>query len=102
MVEVGTIVGDVQLTITINQSQVTITIESTHATSSDRDKVTVINIVDRCRSITKYCRGVSKYLSRTRRGVTTGKDGIMDNDAFFVNIRLTKSSPFSSAGSLIT
>ena len=102
MMEVGTIVGNIQLTIAIDQRQVTITVQSTYTTSTDRDEVTVIDIVDRSCSITEYSRSISKNLGRTGRGVTTGKYSVVDNDTFLVDIRLANSRPFSLTGILIT
>ena len=55
---VRTIVSDVQTTIAIHEGQVTITIETTGMASTQRDEVTMIDIVDRCCGITKYRRGI--------------------------------------------
>ena len=102
IVVISTIVGDVQFTIAIDQRQVTITVQSTYTTSTDRDEVTVIDIVDRSCSITEYSRSISKNLGRTGRCVTTGKYSVVDNDTFLVDIRLANSRPFSLTGILIT
>ena len=102
MVVVCTIVSDIQLTVSIYQRQVTITVQTTYTTPTDRDEVTVIDIMDRCRSITEYRISIGKHFGRTRRGITTGKYGIVDNDAFLVGICLTQLSPLSSTGSLVT
>ena len=55
---IRTIVGDVQTAIAIHEGQVTIAIKATSMTSTQRDEVTVVNIVDRCCGITEYRRGI--------------------------------------------
>ena len=53
-VVVCSVTGDIQLTIAIDQRQVTITIKTTGMTGTQRDHVTMIDIVDRGSSITIY------------------------------------------------
>ena len=66
MLIVGTVVGDIQLTVAIYEGQVTITIQTTGMTCSDGDEVTVVGIMDRSRSITKY--GLVVGILRTTTG----------------------------------
>ena len=83
-VVVGTIVCDVQLTVAINQRQVTIAIETTRMTGTQRDKVTVIDIIDRGGGIAVYRVDVGSRRNGTELCVTTGKHGIMDDDTRLV------------------
>ena len=83
---VGTIVGDIQSTITIHEGQVTVTIKTTHMVGAQSDEVTVVDIMDRGSSITEDRGGIGKYLIRTCRGVTTGKDSIMNGDTTGIQI----------------
>ena len=55
---VRTVVGNVQLTITVNECQVTVTVKTTCMSSTQCNKVAMIYIVDGCRGITEYRRGV--------------------------------------------
>ena len=83
---VGTIVGDVQLTVAIDQRQVAVTIETASVSCTQGDEVAMIHIVDGCRGITKHGWGVGMGCGqrRTRRRITTGKHGIVDDDAGIV------------------
>ena len=78
-IEVGTVVGDVQATITIHEGQVAIAIETTGMTRTYGDKVTVIDIVDGGSCITVHEFGIGTHAS-TRRSIATGKHGIVNND----------------------
>ena len=81
---VSAIVGDIQTTITIDKGQVTVTIKASGMTRTDGNQVAVINIMDRCRGIAKNSRGIGIDLGRTRRRVTSGKHGIVDDNTFRV------------------
>ena len=87
MIVVGAVVGDVQLTVTINESQVAITIQATGMTSTDSNQVTVIDIVDRSGGITINSSSIGKQRTTTRSDVTSGKDGIMDDDTKVIKFR---------------
>ena len=63
---VCTIVSDIQTTVTIDKGQVTITVQTTRASCTQRNQVTVIDIVDRSCSITKHCGRVGIHGRRTR------------------------------------
>ena len=80
MLIVGTVVGDIQLAVAIYEGQVTIAIQATGMTCSDSNEVTVINIMDRCRSVTINRLIVGILRTTTSRNITTGKDSIVDND----------------------
>ena len=62
MIIVCTVVGDVQLTVTVYKGQVTIAIKTTCMTCTDGNQVTIINIVNRSRSVTEQCGSVGKHL----------------------------------------
>ena len=83
---VGTIVGDVQFPIAIDQRQVAVAIETAGVTCTQGDKVAMIHIVDGGRGITKYRRGVGMGCGqrRTCRRITSGKHGIVNDDAGIV------------------
>ena len=66
MIEVCTVVGDVQLAIAVYQRQVTITVQATDTTPTDGDEVTVIDIMDRGRRVAEYRIGIGIHLGRTR------------------------------------
>ena len=83
---VGTIVGDVQLTIAVNQRQVTIAIQTTSVIGTQRDEVAVIDIIDGSSSIAKHRRCIGIGSRRTCRRVTTGKHRIMDNDTEIIQL----------------
>ena len=83
-VVVGAVVGDVQLTVAVDQCQVSITIETACVPGSQRNHVTVEDIVDRGRGITKHRGGVGVGRQRAGRCITTGKDSIMDNDTSLI------------------
>ena len=51
---VGTIVGDVQSTITIDEGQVAIAVQTTRVSCTQRDQVAVIDIVNGCGGITEH------------------------------------------------
>ena len=53
-VVVGAVVGDIQFAVTIDQCQVTVTIEAAGVSGSQRDHVTVEDVVDRCCGIAKH------------------------------------------------
>ena len=84
VIEVSAVVGDVQTTIAIDKGQVTIAVKTTRMTRTHRDEVAVIDIVDRCRGITIQRGGIGIHLVTTRRHVTTGKDGIMNDDTIHI------------------
>ena len=77
---IGSIIGDVQLTITIHHREVTTAIQSTYMFCSDGNKVSVIDIVERCRHVAEYRRSVGIRLITAGRNVTTTKHGIVNND----------------------
>ena len=62
---VRTIVRDVQSTITIDKGQVAITVQTTRMSCTQRNQVTVIDIVDGGCGVTEYCSGVSIDSGRT-------------------------------------
>ena len=93
---VGAIVRDIQLTITIDQRQVTIAIQSTCMTSTQRNEVTMEDIIDGSRGITEHRIGVGTRRHSTRISVTTGKDRIMDDDT-----RLVQATPSGGIGILV-
>ena len=86
MIVVGTIVGNVQLTIAIDEGQVTIAIQTAGMTCTNSYQVTIISIMDRGGSISIYCCGVGIQRTTTRSNVTTGKDGIVDDDTVRIKI----------------
>ena len=77
---VRTIVSNVQTTIAIYEGQVTIAIKTTGMTRTQRNQVTVIDIVDRGCGISKYRRSVGIDGGRTGRRITTGKYGIVNDN----------------------
>ena len=101
MIIVGTVVGDVQFAVAAYERQVTVAVEAAGAVGADGDEVTVIGIVDGGRGVAEDGGGVGIDLRGTRRGVTTGEDGIVDDDALLVDIRLSEGCPVSSAGGLV-
>ena len=84
MVVVRAIVRDVQATVAVDERQVTITVEAARMTRTDRDEVTVVDIVDGCRGIAEDGGGISIHLVTTRRHVTTGEHGVVDDDTIGV------------------
>ena len=50
------------------------------------DEVTVIDIMDRGSSITEDRGGIGIHFIRTRRGVTTCKNSIVNGDTFGIQI----------------
>ena len=50
------------------------------------DEVTVVDIMNRGSSITEDRGGIGIHFIRTRRGVTTCKDSIMNGNTFSVQI----------------
>ena len=84
MIIVCAIVGDVQFAITVHEGQVTITVQATRMTCTNRYQVTIIDVINRCGCVTKQCCSIGKHLVVTRRNVTTGKDGIVDDDTVHI------------------
>ena len=80
---VGTIVGDVQLTIATHHRQVATAIEAASMLGTHGDKVMMIDIVECCCGITKYSNLVGVGLVTVRRHITTGKYRIIDMHATF-------------------
>ena len=78
MIVVGTVVGDVQFTIAVDEGQVAVTIETTGISCSDGDEVTVIYIMDRSRGIAKNRGGISIQRTTTGCDVTTCEYSIVD------------------------
>ena len=87
---VSSVVGDIQLTITTHQRQVTTTIESTSMLRTNSNEVVVIDIIKRSSGITEYRCGIAIALT-VRRHVTSGKHSIVDMYAtlYLVVIRFT-------------
>ena len=83
---VCSVVGDVQTTIAVHEGQVTVSVQATDTTGTQCDEVEVINIIDRSRGITEYRGTVSEggFIGRTLGSITTGKYGIVDDDALLV------------------
>ena len=79
-VVVGTIVTNMQLAPTIDECQVTITIEATHMLCAESDEVAVVDIAQGCRHISKDGRGAGRHLVATRGDISTSEDSIMDGD----------------------
>ena len=80
MVVVRTVVGNVQLAVAIDKRQVTIAVQTADVTRTKGDEVAVIDIVDRGGGVTIYGSGIGTQTG-SPDDVSTGKDGIMDNDA---------------------
>ena len=86
MIVIGTVVGDVQLTVAIDEGQVTIAIETAGMPRTNGDEVAVIGIVDRSCGVAIDCRSIGKQRGTTLNDVTTGKDGIVDDDTIRVKV----------------
>ena len=56
---ISTVVGDIQATIAVHESQVTIAVQTAHTSCAQGNQITMIDIVYRCRSITEHRSGVS-------------------------------------------
>ena len=78
---VGTVVGDVQLTVTIHQSKVAVTVQTSGMLCSNGYQVTVIDIAQYGCGIAQYGVGVGIDHITTGRNVTSGKHGITYNNA---------------------
>ena len=81
---VGTVVGDVQLAITVYEGKVTIAIESTDMLTAEAYKVLTEHVYHCGCSISIYRHRIGVDLVTTRRHVTTGKYGILDGESFIV------------------
>ena len=79
IVVVGTVVGDIQLAVAIDEGQVTIAVETADVNGTDGDEVTVVNIVDGGGGVAKHGLGVNIQLTTTYN-ITACKDSIVDND----------------------
>ena len=77
---VGAVVGDVQLTIAVDECQVTVAIDTTHMLGTNRDEVAVEDVDHIGRHIAVHGLLVGIDAGIAYRHVTTGKDGIMDDD----------------------
>ena len=76
---VGTIVGNVQLTVTIHHRKVTTTIETTDLLCSHGNEVSIVDIIERSRSITEHCRRIGILFFTTACHIATRKNSIMDS-----------------------
>ena len=95
-VVVGTVAGDVQLAVAINERQVTVTVESARVTRTQCNHVAMEHIVDRGGGIAEYRVDVGTRRHRTRLRVTAGKHGIVDDDT-----RLVQAAPPGGIGILV-
>ena len=84
MIVIRTVIGEVQLTVSIHEGEVTITIESAFVLATNLYKVFVIQIHHRCCNVSKYRYRIGIYDIATRAYVTTSKDGITDGDSLLV------------------
>ena len=84
MVLVRTVVGDVQLAVTIYEGQVAVAVQTARMPCTDGNKVAVIDIVDSGGGITEYGGGIGVHVATTTGNITSGKDGVVDVDASFL------------------
>ena len=75
-----------QLTITVNERQVTTAVESANMLSTNGDEVSAIYITYCCSHITEDGLGVGIHLFRTVCYVTTSKDSVTDDDTSIVEL----------------
>ena len=98
VVVVGAVVGDVQFAVAVNQRQVTVAIEATHAVAANGHQVFVEHVGHRCRGIAEHRVCVSIDRIGTGRHVTAGKDGIADGDAQVIKVAASVCLPVAVAG----
>ena len=84
IIVVGAVVGDVQTSVAVDEGQVTIAVETAGMACTQGDEVAVVDVVNRGRGVAKHRSGVGIDSGRTRRRVTAGKHGIVDDDALVV------------------
>ena len=84
VVEVGAIVGDVQLAVAVHKGEVAVAIESAYLVFSQRDEVLVEKVAHSGRGIAEHRLGIGIHLVGTRRHITACKHGIADGDAQIV------------------
>ena len=101
VIEVRTVVGDVQLSVAIDKRQVAVAIQTAHTTTTNGDEVAVIDIVDGSCGIAEHRGGVGINLGGTRGGVTAGEHSIVDDDAFLVDICLAEGRPCCGISRLV-
>ena len=86
VIVVGTIVGDIELAVSIHEGKVTITIETTHMVATETHKVLGKHVDDSSRSVTIYGHRIGIHEVGTRGHVTTCKDGIANGDSHLVEL----------------
>ena len=85
-VVVGTVVGNVQFAVAVDQRQVTVAIKTAYMLRTDGDEVAVIDIHDIGADITHHRLRVGIDHIVTHRHVTTGKHGVTDDDTIEVEL----------------
>ena len=83
-VEVGAVVGDVQLAEAIHEGEVAVAVETADVLRTDGDEVAVVHVAQRCRGIAEDGVGVHEDLVTTHRDVAAREDGVVDDDTGFV------------------
>ena len=84
VVEVGAIVGDVQLAVAVHKGEVAVAIESAYLVFSQCDEVLVEKVAHSGRGIAEHRLGIGIHLVGTRRHIAACKHGIADGDAQIV------------------
>ena len=84
MILVCTVVGDVQLAVSVNEGQVTIAIQTTRMSGTNGNQVAVVDIMDSSGGITEYSLGIGIHITTTTGDITSRKDGVMDVNASFL------------------
>ena len=84
IVEVGAIVGDVQLAVAVHKGEVAVAIESAYLVFSQCDEVLVEKVAHSGRGIAEHRLGIGIHLVGTRRHIAACKHGIADGDAQIV------------------
>ena len=84
VVVVRTIVVDMQLAEAVDERQVTVAIDTSDIIGTDGDQVTVIDVSYGDRGVTKDRIGVGNHIVTTLTDVSSGEDGVVDDDTIGV------------------
>ena len=86
-VVVGSVVGNVQLTVAVDDGKVATAVETAGVLGSDGDKVAVVDVAQRCRDVAEHGGGIGIDLVGTDGHVAAGKDGVVYYDAGIADAR---------------